>query len=229
MNVTLLARGTAVAERVSNTPFAWDGTGATSLQNGTYAYAQTGFRAGWKRWRAPLDLFPPLAFSSAATVGVPISGQLATRVDAELSGSVPFLLPHSVLRGTVKGVAADRDVSAPLPRGGFPGEPAPFGALAALDYLQPLAVLDVPILGLFLTGIAAGAHVETVVTADASGIQTPVALYVGAEISLRLGATVPSIPDFPVGVGIAWELQPGEPTLLTGGRPYFFLSLASQP
>jgi hypothetical protein len=191
-----------------------------------------------QRQGAALDFFPPwdLAAALDASFQLPVfpAAGPARRLGLFLSANVPSPIPHQVLKLGLKaswtpgaaGLFLDPFVA---PRGSFALEPrsGPGLLLAGVDYLAPIALLDIPlVLGLGLTGIGVGVHAEWGGEISAAPAFIPdTSVYVGAEIALQLTA---GIQQFPAGAGLAFRLDAARPFDPAADiRPYIFLSFDS--
>lgn len=194
----------------------------------------------WVASRAEGDLFPVRELEASLDLAqllpvFPSTGP-AQRLLLYASGSMPSPIPHHVLKLGAKaswtaGAAGAYVDGFAAPRGPFSGlaRTGPGVALASLDYLAPIALLDAPlVLGLGLTGLGIGAHVEWAGEFGvAPGFLRPDAeLFVGLEALVQLTA---GIRPFPAGAGLAARIRTDGSGFDPAAdlRPYIFFSVDS--
>jgi hypothetical protein len=189
-----------------------------------------------------IDFNPPLALEASLQNATPLQMLDVRTPESDfalfLALTVPSIIPHQAVKLGVKATAvlggpfaAYTDQYA-VPRG-FPGaytRPSPGGALLALDYLVPLALLDQPLpFGFALTGAGLAVHGEAQGQWGTLPGQTSLSprLYVGGDITLRL---VYGIYDIPLGIGLAARIDTRAPSSFDAGsdlRLYLFLGFDS--
>jgi hypothetical protein len=199
-----------------------------------------GVAAHWVAARADRDLYPSREVEASLDLvqslpAFPPIGP-SQRLLLYLSGSLPSPAPHHVLKLGAKaswtvGAAGTYIDGFAAPRGAFSGQPrtGPGVVLASLDYLAPVALLDVPVvLGLGLTGLGIGAHVEW---AGGFGVvpgflRPDAELFVGLEALFQFTA---GIQPFPAGVGLAARIRTDGSGFDPAAdlRPYIFFSVDS--
>jgi hypothetical protein len=194
----------------------------------------------WQQTGSQIDFYPPRDFSAGLDCSFPLPAfspiTPPQRFLLFLSGSVPSVFAHHVVK---LGAKASYTLGATVmfydgyvtPRGAFALAPrtGPGVVLGSLDYLIPVALLDVPLLlGLGLTGIGVGVHAEW---GGEYGLAPARVLphdpfFVGLEVTLQLTA---GLAEFPLGVGLAARIATA-----AGGfdpardlRPYLFFSFDS--
>jgi hypothetical protein len=232
-----------LAERDAASPFAFsDVVNAPASDWQKKISVRTGAALAWQTQGGQIDFNPPLAVEASLSNGTPLplldAGTPESDFALFFALTVPSIFPHQALKLGIKATcvlggpfSAYSDEFA-VPRG-FAGSytrAVPGGALASLDYLIPLALLDQPLLlGFAVTGVGLGVHAEGMGQWGATSGQTSVAskLFVGGDITFRL---VYGLYTVPVGFGLAARIDtasPGSFDVANDLRPYLFIGFDS--
>jgi hypothetical protein len=233
VNDTLVAEGTNVFSFFDGLGA---GPGAASLTRSHDIDATVGVDFGRSSIDSPLDLFAlsQTLLSFAVSMYPPILS--ATGPGAVLTGlfSVSFPSPfaHQVLQVGLKTSYVNLNETfyqITNPRGAFDPviQTIPGRVLLSLDYLIPIALLDLPLAySVGLIGVGCGFHVEA--AADWSTFPTTLVpdddIYAGFELLLEVATGEQA---FPVGAGVSIRFDPrfeAPPDWWTDLRPYIFIS-----
>jgi hypothetical protein len=230
------------ASLTASAPFNAAGSlSGAGLSDRSFATVQSGINYSAAVHGGSIDFFPPwqLALALSNTLLPPL---LSAAVWGDLAGlewsaNVPSPVPHQVVKLGIKasyglGPYGSRADSIAVPRSFT--DPLSFGAagraLASVDYLMPIALLDAPLIfGFNLTGLAAGLHVEALGAwgLDPLGLSLSSSLYVGAELMLIVGFFSISSP---VCIGAAARIDtanPGSFSAATDFKLYVIMSFDS--
>ena len=192
---------------------------------------------------APIDFYAPkeavILASNQVSVAINPTPAIGTRTEGVVSLSAPSPLAHHVIRFGLKAAFVADSLVNELetlvsPRGLFERDPETYRGrgLVALDYLIPIALLDIPLLfGVYLTGVAAGLHVEALAGWDIApfGLAGPPTLYFGIELSPFLDSWS-LLPASAFVVGMSLRIRPADIRLFDAAqdiRPYFLLGTDS--
>ena len=214
------------------------GSMAGSWQNTLFLTSGISFQ--WQRNGGQIDFTPPLAVQAqlqSSTV-LPVLDSSVPESDflLQLGLNIPSVIPHQVVRLGLKasdvlgGPFSSYTDSFSVPRG-FPGPSTrgvPGQALASIDYLVPIALLDQPLLfSLAARGAAFGVHVEGIGRWDnAAAISLDPSLYVGGDVSLLMAFN--AVP-FAVVLGVAARIDTAAPGSFDPGRDLgIYLTIGQQ-
>ena len=201
-----------------------------------------GVKGNWHLTGGRIDFAPTAGIDASlhATVALPVLSLAApeTRLNLFTALNLPSPFAHHAVKLGLKaaynidGRLARFTGSDPMPRGFSVARfrSLPGGALAGLDYLAPIALLDQPLLfGWALTGAALGIHAEGIFDfglAPAAFSPAPL-VFLGGEVTVRLACGGLSIP---LGIGLAAAVSTSAPSTFDPAadlRPYFFLGFDS--
>ena len=209
-----------IAEMDADTPFTSSdtiGAPASAWQN--RLVLRSGAAFGWRVRGGQIDFNPPLALEGEVENGTPLPVFAAAAPESDLAIflalNLPLFIPHQVVKLGLKatyvtgGPFASYVDDFAVPRG-FAGRYAraiPGGALAGIDYLVPVALLDQPLfLGLAITALGLGLHAEGIGQWDIAPLRggaSPV-VYVGGDLTVNL---VYGAFSLPIGLGCAARID----------------------
>lgn len=229
----------AAGEPFAFTP-AYSPAGASSV-GGSFSHnfsADLGMTFARVTGGSSFDLFPRrelLAAASAAAYPPLFADTPGTVFQGLFSISLPSPISHQVIALGLK--TSYVTLPAPFvritnPRGAFNTvfQTLPGRTLISLDYLFPIALVDVPLAySLGIIGIAGGLHVEAAADWNPStqAITPDSDIYAGAELAFEIAVGETS---YPLGLGLAFKFNPRFTTPVdwaTDIRPYIYFSTSS--
>ena len=212
---------------------------AAGWQNTLFVTSGVSFQ--WQRNGGQIDFSPPLAVQVLLlnSTALPVLDYSVPESDflLQLGLNIPSVIPHQVVRLGLKasevlgGPFSSYTDSFSVPRG-FPGpstRSVPGQALASVDYLVPIALLDQPLFfSLAARGAALGLHAEGIGRWDNSApvLSLDPSLYVGGDVSLLMAFNAVA---FAVVLGVAARIDTTAPGSFDPGRDLrIYLSIGQQ-